>query len=97
MRHSPREGLLTFLGWEEPNEEGFAQDVRIILVSADFSKELTTAVLWLKRAGRNSKAAAAPLRSHSQTLLQLLAIIASLADAHADGSSGPSSHVEWRR
>jgi hypothetical protein len=37
--------LLEFLGWEEPGE--FGRDVRIILVAADFSKELTTAVLWL--------------------------------------------------
>jgi hypothetical protein len=35
------------LGWEEPNEDEFAQDVRIVLVSAEFSKELTTAVMWL--------------------------------------------------
>lgn len=39
--------LLEFLGWEEPQEDGFALDVRIILVSADFSKELTTSVMWL--------------------------------------------------
>lgn len=39
--------LLDFLGWEEPQEDNFALDVRIILVSADFSKELTTSVMWL--------------------------------------------------
>jgi hypothetical protein len=39
--------LLDFLGWEEPQEDSFALDVRIILVSADFSKELTTSVMWL--------------------------------------------------
>jgi hypothetical protein len=39
--------LLEFLGWDEPHEDRFAQDVRIVLVSADFSRELTTAVLWL--------------------------------------------------
>lgn len=43
-----RERLLTFLGWEEPDEERFAPDVRIVLVSEDFGKELTTAVLWLR-------------------------------------------------
>jgi hypothetical protein len=37
-----------FLGWEEPDEESFAPDVRIVLVSEDFGKELTTAVLWLR-------------------------------------------------
>jgi hypothetical protein len=43
-----RTRLLTFLGWEEPDEENFAPDVRVILVSEDFGKELTTAVLWLR-------------------------------------------------
>jgi hypothetical protein len=42
-----RAEILEFLGWGEGNEEMFGQDVRIILVSAEFSKELTTAVIWL--------------------------------------------------
>jgi hypothetical protein len=42
-----RADLLAFLGWEEPVTERFAADVRIVLVSADFSKEITTTVLWL--------------------------------------------------
>jgi hypothetical protein len=40
--------MLAFLGWEEHDEETFAPDVRILLVSEDFGKELTTAVLWLR-------------------------------------------------
>ncbi|MEQ1802599.1 MAG: DUF4268 domain-containing protein [Gammaproteobacteria bacterium] len=43
-----RSRMLTFLGWEEPDEEAFAPDVRMVLVSEDFGKELTTAVLWLR-------------------------------------------------
>ena len=43
-----RSRMLTFLGWDEPLEDGFGQEVRILLVSEDFSKELTTAVLWLR-------------------------------------------------
>lgn len=39
--------LLEFLAWDEIYEESFALDVRIILVSSDFSKELTTSVMWL--------------------------------------------------
>jgi hypothetical protein len=39
--------LLKFLGWAEIIEDNFAQDVRIILVSANFSIELTTSILWL--------------------------------------------------
>ena len=40
--------MLEFLGWDEPDEESFAEDVRMVLVSEDFGKELTTAVLWLR-------------------------------------------------
>ncbi len=43
----PRDRLLNFLDWDEPFEDEFAQEVRIILASAEFSKEITTAVLWL--------------------------------------------------
>lgn len=39
--------ILDFLGWDEPDEESFCSDVRIILASADFSKEITTSVMWL--------------------------------------------------
>jgi len=39
--------LLEFLGWEEPQEDDFALSVRIVLVSSNFSKELTTSVMWL--------------------------------------------------
>jgi hypothetical protein len=39
--------LLEFLGWDEPDHDQFAQDVKIVLASAEFSRELTTSVLWL--------------------------------------------------
>lgn len=39
--------LLSFLDWDEPIEDDFAQDVRIVLASAEFSKELTSTVMWL--------------------------------------------------
>jgi hypothetical protein len=42
-----RSVLLSFLQWDEPDETAFAQDVRIVLVSADFSRELTSTVMWL--------------------------------------------------
>ncbi|MCJ8140080.1 hypothetical protein [Falsirhodobacter halotolerans] len=42
-----RTGMLEFLGWEEPDEDAFGQDVRIVLASAEFSREVTTSVLWL--------------------------------------------------
>lgn len=39
--------LLEFLGWDRPQEDNFGQNVRIILAAGDFSKEITTSVLWL--------------------------------------------------
>ena len=39
--------ILQFLGWDDVYEDQFGLDTRIILVAADFSKELTTAVMWL--------------------------------------------------
>jgi hypothetical protein len=46
-----RMGLLNFFSWEEPDEDMFAQDVRIILLAADFSREITTSALWLIERG----------------------------------------------
>jgi hypothetical protein len=46
-----RQLLLDFLGWESPDENRFAADVRIVLAAAEFSRELTSAVLWLNERG----------------------------------------------
>lgn len=55
-RHEPdvetaRSDILDFLNWEEADEDHFGTDTRIVLASADFGKELTTAVLWLIERG----------------------------------------------
>ena len=39
--------ILEHLGWEEPQEEEFASEIAIVLASAEFSRELMTAVIWL--------------------------------------------------
>lgn len=41
------EEILNFLGWSDSLEEQFPKDVRVVLASANFSKELTTTVMWL--------------------------------------------------
>lgn len=46
-----RAAILEFLGWTDIDEEQFAQDTRIVLASADFSRELTTSVMWLVERG----------------------------------------------
>ncbi len=43
----PRQMLLDFLEWPEPDPERFALDVRIVLVAPGFSPEITSTVLWL--------------------------------------------------
>jgi Endonuclease NucS len=48
LNQDPRKTILDFLDWAEPDEEEFAQDVRIILASAEFSTELTSSILWLR-------------------------------------------------
>lgn len=47
MTGNPKEMILEFLGWSDADETRFARDSRIVLPSSDFSKELTTAVMWL--------------------------------------------------
>ena len=44
-----RDRMLKFLDWPLPDETRFAQDVEIVLASANFSKELTSSVLWLNK------------------------------------------------
>jgi hypothetical protein len=48
---SARADILEFLGWEAVDEESFPADTRIILAAADFGRELTTSVLWLRQRG----------------------------------------------
>jgi Predicted nuclease of the RecB family len=43
--------LLAFLKWEVATDDIFGKAVRVILVSAEFSKEITTSVLWLNEQG----------------------------------------------
>ncbi len=39
--------ILEFLGWDNSLEQPFPNDIRIVLASRNFSKELTTTVMWL--------------------------------------------------
>ncbi len=71
-----RRGLLDFLGWDEPDEDRFAQAVRIVLVSADFSKELTTSVLWLNAQGLDIRCVRLkPYRDGKRTLVDVQQVI----------------------
>ena len=68
--------ILEFLEWEEPDEDHFAQDVRIVLASAEFSKELTTAVMWLNEQGLDIRCIRAkPYADNGRVLLDVQQVI----------------------
>lgn len=39
--------ILKFLGWNEPRDDEFPRDIRMVLASGDFSDEIITTVNWL--------------------------------------------------
>lgn len=43
--------ILGFLGWDSPQQGDFAKETRIVLAARNFSKEITTSVLWMNDMG----------------------------------------------
>ena len=73
---NPEQAILEFLGWEEPNEDDFAQRTKIILASANFSPELTTSVMWLNESGLDIRCVRMqPYQDNEATLLDIQTII----------------------
>lgn len=82
--------ILDFLGWGEPDEESFAQDVRIVLASAEFSKELTTAVLWLNQRDLDIRCVRLrPYRDGARLLLDVARTLKEIQEAEAESQSDP--------
>jgi len=70
------EALLEFLEWDEPREDEFGNDVRIVLVSGEFSIELTTSVLWLNDKGLDIRCVRMkPYRNGGELLVNVEQII----------------------
>jgi hypothetical protein len=68
--------LVEFLEWDEPREDEFARDIRIVLVAADFGKELTTAVLWLNERDLDIRCVRMkPYANGNQTLVDVQQIV----------------------
>ncbi|MCB9113296.1 MAG: hypothetical protein H6634_18785 [Anaerolineales bacterium] len=68
--------MLDFLEWGENDNEQFAQDVRIVLISAEFSKELTTTALWLNDYGVDIRCIRIkPYSDNGRTLIDIEQII----------------------
>jgi hypothetical protein len=70
------ETLLEFLDWNDPDEEQFGQEVKIVLASAEFSKELTTSVMWLNDYGLDIRCVRMhPYTSEGQIFLDVQTVI----------------------
>lgn len=69
-----RAKLYDFLDWE--SEEAMGQDVKIVLASAEFSKELTTSVIWLNDRDLDIRCVRMrPYNNDGQVLLEVETII----------------------
>jgi hypothetical protein len=68
--------LIEFLEWDERDDENFAQDVQIVLVSAEFSKEITSTVLWLNDYGLDIRCVRMkPYNDNGRTLVDVEQVI----------------------
>ncbi|WP_430519805.1 hypothetical protein [Aliivibrio sp.] len=71
-----RKEILDFVDLDEGSLDDFGNDVRIVLASADFGKELTTSVLWLRDKGIDiSCVRLAPYRYKGDVLINAEQII----------------------
>lgn len=70
------ESLLDFLEWSEPDEDAFGQEVKIVLASAEFSRELTTSVMWLNEFGLDIRCVRMhPYSDGNQTFIDVQTVI----------------------
>ncbi|GLT18096.1 hypothetical protein GCM10007938_18740 [Vibrio zhanjiangensis] len=68
--------ILEFLGWDDKEEDEFAQEVKIVLASAEFSRELTTTVMWLNDYGLSIRCVRMhPYESEGKLLLDVQSVI----------------------
>jgi len=71
-----QKNLLDFLSWETKDDDLFNQDVRVILVSAEFSMEITTTVLWLNDYGLDIRCIRIkPYKDGKRTLVDIKQVI----------------------
>lgn len=75
------EELISFLESVDPVEESFASDVKIVLASADFSKELTSSVMWLISKGIDIKCVRITPYKHKEDMLLDVSQIIPLPEA----------------
>jgi hypothetical protein len=70
------EALLDFLGWSEPHEERFGQDLRIVLASSEFSTDVASSVIWLNENGLDIRCVRIkPYHYRGQILLDIAQVL----------------------
>ena len=68
--------LLKHLDWETPQDGEIASQVRVVLVSADFSQEITSTVLWLNLQGLDLRCVRLiPYQHGNEVLLDIQQVI----------------------
>ena len=68
--------ILQFLDWDESQPEELTSNVRIVLVSAEFSKEVTSSVLWLSDRGLDIRCVRLrPYKLDNQLLLDVQQVL----------------------
>lgn len=73
---SAEDEILQFLEWDAPDEDNFGNDVRILLVAAEFSKEITSSVLWLNERALDIRCIRIkPYKVNGQLLLDVQQIV----------------------
>ncbi len=76
MSRDAKDSLLEFLNWNDSDGEEFGQKVKIVLVSTEFTKELTTSVMWLNDLGLDIRCVRMhPYTNDGQTFLDVQTII----------------------
>lgn len=76
VEEDARDGLLGHLQWDDPDESEFGREVKIVLAAAEFSKELTTAVMWLNERGLDIRCVRLrPYTNNGQVLLDVQTVI----------------------
>ncbi|MGC4070872.1 MAG: hypothetical protein QM784_40585 [Polyangiaceae bacterium] len=89
--------MLDFLEWDEPREDDCAQDVGVVLASAEFSKELSTSVMWLNEKGIEVRCVRLePYRLNEQIAVDVQQIIP-LPEASDYQNLGPREGSSGRR
>ncbi len=76
LQEDATDNLLQFLDWSEPNEDLFGREVKIVLASAEFSKELTSSVMWLNDFGLDIRCVRMhPYINNGETILDVQTVI----------------------